>query len=58
MYVEIANSKVPIKMAQVVATIKIMPENPESDLSSIQDSAEEEIKNFQEKHKLRQSRSQ
>jgi|TARA_Y100000310_G_scaffold334274_1_gene413726 elongation factor 1-beta len=33
-------------MAQVVATIKIMPENPESDLSSIQDKAEEEIKKF------------
>ena len=33
-------------MARVVATIKIMPESPESDLSLIQNSAEEEIKNF------------
>lgn len=33
-------------MARVVATIKIMPESPESDLSSIQNSAEEEIKKF------------
>ena len=33
-------------MAWVVATIKIMPESPESDLSSIQNSAEEEIKKF------------
>ena len=33
-------------MAQIVATIKIMPESPESDLSLIQNSAEEEIKKF------------
>ena len=33
-------------MARVVATIKIMPESPESDLSLIQNSAEEEIKKF------------
>ena len=33
-------------MAQIVATIKIMPESPESDLSSIQNSAEDEIKKF------------
>jgi len=33
-------------MAQIVATLKIMPESPESDLSSIQNKAEEEIKKF------------
>ena len=33
-------------MARVVATIKIMPESLESNLSSIQNSAEEEIKKF------------
>jgi len=33
-------------MAQVVVTIKIMPESPETDLSSIQKKAEQEIKNF------------
>ena len=33
-------------MAKVVATIKIMPESLESNLSSIQNSAEEEIKKF------------
>jgi len=33
-------------MAQIVATIKIMPESPESDLSLLQKKAEEEIKKF------------
>ena len=33
-------------MAQVVITLKIMPESLESDLSSIQNSAWEEIKKF------------
>ncbi|MCH8003442.1 MAG: elongation factor 1-beta [Nanoarchaeota archaeon] len=33
-------------MAQIVATIKIMPESPETDLSLIQNKAEEEIKKF------------
>ncbi len=33
-------------MAQVVVTLKIMPESPETDLSLIQNKAEEEIKKF------------
>ncbi len=33
-------------MAVVVVTLKIMPESPEVDLSSIQNKAEEEIKKF------------
>jgi elongation factor 1-beta len=33
-------------MAQVVVTLKIMPESPETDLSSIQSKAEEKIKSF------------
>jgi len=33
-------------MAQVVVTLKIMPESPETDLSLIQSKAEEEIKAF------------
>ena len=33
-------------MAQVVVTLKIMPESPETDLSLIQSKAEEEIKKF------------
>ena len=33
-------------MAQIVATIKIMPESTETDLSLIQNKAEEEIKKF------------
>ena len=33
-------------MAQVVVTLKIMPESPEVDLSLIQNKAEEEIKKF------------
>ena len=35
-----------LKMAQVVVTLKIMPESPETDLSLIQSKAEEEIKIF------------
>lgn len=33
-------------MAQVVVTLKIMPESPDVDLSLIQNKAEEEIKKF------------
>ena len=33
-------------MAQVVATIKIMPKSTESDISLLQNKAEEEIKKF------------
>lgn len=33
-------------MARVVVTLKIMPESPETDLSLIQNKAEEEIKKF------------
>ena len=33
-------------MARVVVTLKIMPESPESDISSIQIKAEKEIKKF------------
>lgn len=38
--------KVQIKMAQVVATLKIMPKSPETDISLIQGKAQEEIKKF------------
>jgi len=38
--------KVQIKMAQVVATLKIMPDSPETDISIIQGKAQEEIKKF------------
>ena len=33
-------------MAQVVATLKIMPKSPETDISLIQGKAQEEIKKF------------
>ena len=33
-------------MAQVVVTLKIMPESPESDLSLIRNRAKEQIKKF------------
>lgn len=38
--------KVQIKMAQVVATLKIMPESPETDISLLQSESEIEIKKF------------
>jgi len=46
MYAEVANSKVPIKMSQIVATLKIMPVTLDVDLSIVQNKAEEEIKRF------------
>ena len=38
--------KVPIKMARVVVTLKIMPKRPDSDISLIERKAKEEIKKF------------
>ncbi|MBS3102753.1 elongation factor 1-beta [Candidatus Woesearchaeota archaeon] len=40
-------------MAQVVVTLKIMPDGPESDLSPIQDKAKEEIRKFAGKAEIK-----
>jgi elongation factor 1-beta len=41
-----ARLRVPIKMAQVVVTLKIMPESPDSDLDVIERSAKDAITSF------------
>lgn len=53
MYATAADLKVLTNMAQVVATIKIMPESPESDLLAIETKAKRVISNFAENDGIR-----
>ena len=53
MYATPATLKVLTKMAKVVATIKIMPESPESDLLAIEMKAKRVIFNFTENDEIR-----
>ncbi len=53
MYATAATLKVLTKMARVVATIKLMPESPESDLSAIEMKAKRVISNFTENDEIR-----
>jgi elongation factor 1-beta len=46
MYVLYANSPAPIKMANVIITIKIMPESPNIDLNKLENGVLKEIKKF------------
>ena len=53
MYVEIANSKALTKMAQVVVTLKIMPESPNSDLGKIENEAKTKIIDFSQNKEVK-----
>ena len=46
MYVQAAASRAQIKMAQIVATLKIMPKSPETDLNFIEKEARKKISQF------------
>tara|TARA_Y100000031_G_C8185525_1_gene368751 strand:- start:423 stop:731 length:309 start_codon:yes stop_codon:yes gene_type:complete len=48
-----ANLRVLIKMATVVATIKIMPESPEIDMDKLENEAKEKIKAFSQNEEMK-----
>lgn len=53
MYAFNAISKVPIKMPQVVVTLKIMPKSPEVDLGNIETEAKTKILDFSQTKEIK-----